>query len=283
MTTGNLLLLGLSVLLSAGRNAISKKTATVSRGGREFFLSQTLLFLSAALLLGVGCVRTLRVSGLTVVLGVIYGVLLVLAQWMLTVALRSGNTSLCSVVYSFGFLLPTLSGALFWQETFTVRDGVGLALAVCVILLSAKREKGSGSPMPHILVAMLASGGLGIMQKVQQSSPEPEEKGVFLLIAFLVATLASLVALLTCKKAPTEQQKTDWISPVLTGLCFGGANLCNTVLAGAVKSAVVFPTQNIGTVLLSTLFGMALFGERFTKKTAAVLLLATATVLVFAI
>lgn len=283
MTAGNLLLLGLSVLLSAGRNAISKKTATVSRGRREFFLSQTLLFLSAALLVGVGCVRTLRTSGLTVLFGVIYGVLLILAQWMLTAALRSGNTSLCSVVYSLGFLLPTLSGTLFWQESFTARDGVGLALAVGVILLSAKSEKGSASPMPHILVAMLASGGLGIMQKVQQTSPTPEEKGAFLFIAFLVATLASLTAFLVCKKEPSEQQKKDRLSPILTGLCFGGANLCNTVLAGAMKSAVVFPTQNIGTVLLSTLFGMALFGERLTKKTAAVLLLCITTVLVFTV
>ena len=282
MTAGNLLLLGLSVLLSAGRNAISKRTATGAGEGRDFFLSQTLLFLSAALLLGVGSVRTLRASGLTVLLGVIYGVLLVLAQWMLTAALRSGSTSLCSVVYSLGFLLPTLSGTLFWEESFTPKDGVGLALAVTVILLSAKRERGASTPMPHILAAMLASGGLGIMQKVQQTSPAPEEKGVFLLVAFLVATLASLTALLTCKKG-SKATKKDWLSPVLTGLCFGGANLCNTVLAGAVKSAVVFPAQNIGTVLLSTLLGILFFAERVTKKTAAVLLLCIATVLVFTV
>ena len=148
MTTENLLILGLSVLLSAGRNAVSKRTAVDMTDKRGFFLSQTVLFLCAALLLAVGSVRTLSASPLTLLYGVIYGVLLVLAQWMLTLSLARGNTSLCSVVYSLGFVLPTLSGTLFWNESFTLRDGVGLALAISVILLSAKREKGSGSPMP---------------------------------------------------------------------------------------------------------------------------------------
>lgn len=282
MTAENLLLLGASVLLSAGRNAVSKRTAVDMTDKRGFFLSQTVLFLSAALLLGAGSLRAPRTSGITLLYGVIYGVLLVLAQWMLTVSLARGNTSLCSVVYSLGFVLPTLSGALFWKESFTVRDGVGLALAVTVILLSAKREKETrSSPMPYILIAMLASGGLGIMQKVQQTSSAPEEKGVFLLVAFLVATLASLTAFLCCKREEAPH-RTPLVAPVLTGLCFGGANLCNTVLAGAMKSAVVFPTQNIGTVLLSTVLGMALFGEKMTLKTAVVLFFCIITVLVFA-
>ncbi len=283
---GDLSYLLLSVALSAGRSIASKKTATAAKEMSVFFFCQSVLFFSASvLLIAVNGHVFSAVSAITVLYGVLYGVLLVLSQWMFVIALRSGSASLCTVIYSLGFVLPTVSGALFWGEEFTAVHVVGLLLALAVILLTAKREKGAGDRktfMPYILLAMLASGGLGILQKVQQSSQAAGEKGAFLVIAFALAFLCSLIAFLLChKKIRLSLENT--VYPLLTGVCFGGANLCNTVLAGRMESAVFFPVQNIGTILLSALLSVVLCKEKMTGKTAAVLLLGSLCVVVFSL
>ena len=86
------------------------KKANTNGKKADFFLSQTVLFGVAALilLLYVLCAPT-EISAVTYGYGMIYGVLLILSQWMFTLALKNGKTSVCSVVYSLGFILPTFS------------------------------------------------------------------------------------------------------------------------------------------------------------------------------
>ena len=283
----NLLYLALSVSLSAGRNVVSKKTAVTSGNRAQFFLSQTVLFAFAAAVLAVIGIKDLvNVSFLTVFYGVIYGVLLILSQWMLTLALKGCNTSVCSVVYSLGFLLPTVSGVIFWNETFTVLNIFGVLAAVGVIVLTSngrgKEQNGKTNFVAFIFIAMVASGGLGIMQKVQQMSKVADQKGAFLLIGFVFAFLCSFAAFLICK-GRLNTTKIKIISPAITGICFGGANLCNTILAGRMKSAVFFPVQNVTTILLTTVLSILLFKEKLTLKTIIILLLGVTVILLFSV
>lgn len=285
---GNTLYLFISVLLSAGRNITSKKTAIFTNKKASFFLSQTILFGSAALLLlFLGIKSAVGMEKSTLLFGLIYGTLLILSQWMFTVALRSGNTSVCSVVYSLGFILPTLSGSLFWDEAFNSLQWIGVSVSVVIILLTAKKgkkekKKNSKSFVSYILIAMLSSGGLGIMQKVQQSSEAANEKGAFLLVAFSFAFCCSLAAFFfTFEKTAFNVQ--TFFYPTVTGLCFGGANFCNTALAGKMKSAVFFPLQNISTILFTTLFGIVVFREKLTPKTTVILILGIAVIVLFSV
>lgn len=282
-----LIYLLLSVSLSTGRNVVTKKTATAAKDRAQFFLSQAMLFAAATVLLLVFAWKDLGIiAPITWGYGLIYGTLLILSQWMLTLAMGKGSTGICTVIYSLGFLLPTLSGVLFWNETFDLFDGAGALTAVAVILLTAKgRPQGKGqgeSFVPAILVAMAASGGLGIMQKLQQSTPAAQQNGAFLLIAFSLAFLCSSLAFLLCGKKPVLHKGCSFY-PALTGLLFGGANFCNTVLAGRMKSAVFFPLQNVSTILLSTVLGILLFREKLTGKTVLLLILGIGVVLLFSL
>ena len=287
MTKENLLILAVSVSLSAGRNLTSKKTAVSFRKRADFFLSQTVLFGTAAVFFAVYVFLQLtQISCVTWVYGLIYGILLILSQWMFTLALKRGNTSVCSVVYSLGFILPTVFGSVFWKENFPLQHGVGVILAVLVILLSAKKGSDPAGPvksyLPFLLIAMISSGGLGILQKVQGTSAAAREKGMFLLIAFGLAFGVSALAWLffgNKDKTPAKLSPT----PFLTGLCFGGANLFNTILAGQMNSVVFFPLQNISTILLTVLLGIVLFREKITRKTVSILAFVIAIILLFSL
>lgn len=277
----------LSVTLSSGRNIITKKTAVSTGKPCQFYFSQTMLFAAAVLLL-------LVLSGgipdsaqqITLYLGLGYGVLLILSQWMLTKAMSHGSTSICSVVYSMGFLIPTVSGVLFWNESFTVFQLLGILSAVAVILLSAKRNPGETNSktsfVPYILVAAAASGGLGILQKLQQSSEAAGETQAFLLIAFTLALSCSGIRFLLCKEK-SDAVRSNIVLPPATGLLFGGANFCNTVLTGQLKSAVFFPVQNVSTILISTVLGLLLFHEKPGPKSVGTILLGILVILLFSI
>jgi glucose uptake protein GlcU len=44
------------------------------------------------------------------------------------------------------------------------------------------------------------------------------------------------------------------------------SNLLNTFLAGALDSAIFFPAINIGSIVMSTVFGLIFYKEKLTKK-----------------
>lgn len=275
------LLLSLSIILSTGRNIFSKKISDVRFGTKSFFLYQGFLFLSgAAALILFGKIQLTEIAISTVIYAIIYALLLIFAQWFYTAALADGNTGVCSTVYSMGFIFPTLSGAILWSESFSVIDALGILSAVSAIAVSGLRH-GPGANCKKsyyfvpLIIAMLSSGGLGILQKIQQKSAYAEQKSIFLLIAFLLAAAISFTIAPAAKKhadsEPVSKKKIAVASSV--GIFFGCCNLLNTTLAGLLPSAIFFPTLNIGSIFLSMLCGIILFKEKISKKEIAVLIL----------
>lgn len=280
------LLLGLSVVLSTGRNLLSKNLSNVRFRTRPFFWCQSALFLCGAVALVLfGKISSGVVAYQTLIYAAIYAILLIFAQWFYTAALAKGNTALCSTVYSLGFILPTLSGAILWAESFSFLDLLGIMCAISAVIVSglksqAKEKATKSYYFIPLVIAMLASGGLGIVQKLQQKSAYAEQKSIFLLIAFTLAAVISLIFSLFAKKQgdpPFRRGKLAVASCI--GVCFGCCNLLNTTLAGLLDSAIFFPTLNIGVILLSMICGVIFFKERISKKEIVVLILGGVSIL----
>jgi len=179
-------------------------------------------------------------------------------------------------VYSMGFILPTLSGSVFFGEQFSLPDVFGFLCASLAVIISgySRQDKRTqeGRYFLPLLIAMLASGGLGIMQKVQQRSDSADEKTVFLIIAFILAALISLAAYFAAgKRAPEKPDRKTFLFSAGIGAAFGSCNLLNTALAGLLPSAIFFPSLNIGVILMTMLCGIILFKERPGKRELLVL------------
>lgn len=278
------LLLGLSVVLSTGRNLFSKNLSDIRFGTKPFFLCQCALFLcgSAALVL-FGKISIGVVAYQTLIYAAVYAILLIFAQWFYTAALAKGNTALCSTVYSLGFILPTLSGAILWAESFSFLDLLGVLCAISAVIVSSGKPQlktGKSYYFAPLVIAMLASGGLGIVQKLQQKSAYAEQKSIFLLIAFTLAAVISLLFSLFAKnQGDTSFRRGKLAVASCIGVCFGCCNLLNTTLAGLLDSAIFFPTLNIGVILLSMICGVIFFKERISKKEIVVLILGGVSIL----
>ena len=290
MDTVSAFLLLLSIALSSGRNLLSKNISDTVFGERRFFIYQTAIFSSGAFILLLANIgKGGAVSSVTLFYSICYALLLLSAQWCYTVALKNIDVSVCATVYSLGFIFPTISGMLFWSEPVSLFKIVGIIIVIPTIILAGTVSKNAnikhGSPefIVFLIIAMLASGGLGIVQKLQQKSMYTDQKNAFVFIAFLIASAFSFICAMTFKtnNEGIKIPKLTFASGV--GVCFAVCNLLNTILAGRLESAIFFPTLNIGNILLSLVLSSILFKERFTKKHFLILLLGMTSILLISL
>lgn len=279
------LLLLLSASLASLRNVLTRGFASFSFKKREFFGIQALIF-------GFGSITLLIVNffsfrGLAVYtffLALIYGVLLVCAQWFYTIALSKGKIALCATVYSFGFLIPTLSGAIFWDEKITGWGMMGILIAIPVLIISGVSKKSEAdnkssiSYFPPLILALICSGGLGIVQKIHQNSVYSSQLNSFILVAFVFCFVISFLFFLFLKKGSAKLQSKNFAFCIVIGVFFAICNLLNTYLAGKHNSSVFFPAINISSILFSLILSLIIYKEKPTKKDSIVLLLSIASI-----
>lgn len=271
-----------SVILGVGRNILSKTISGISPKIATFYLMQGIIFSSGGVILACYPDTFKSISTQTAILAFIYGLLLITAQWNFTSALSTGNTSVCVTVYSMGFVLPTLSGMFFWGEEISFLKIIGIILAAATVIVSGggKKEKSDSKKyLIPLILSMLASGGLGILQKIHQSSPHPEEKSAFIFLAFVLAAAFSFGRIMFCKEKRIKILKIHIISAALVGICFSACNLLNTILAGLLETAVLFPVLNISSIFAAMIFCLIFFREKLTAGNYLVLGLGTGAIL----
>lgn len=138
-----------SVGCLTARAAFSKKLgACAATSG--FFRTQALLYVFAAVTVGVPNVKTLRhLSAETAALGAAYGVLTLPAQGLYTAALKTIPVSSCAMVYSFGFVIPAVFGTLACKEPVSPAKICSVLLCAVAIVFSAPRggERARKTPL----------------------------------------------------------------------------------------------------------------------------------------
>lgn len=279
-------LLLLSACFASVRNVLTKGFSSFSFKSREFFGIQATIFgVGSLALLIVNIVSFDGFSLYTLFLALIYGIMLLCAQWCYTIALTKGKTAICATLYSFGFLIPTLSGAIFWHEAITVFGYLGILIVIPVLIISGMGKKSddkkssSKAYLPPVIIALISSGGLGVVQKIQQKSAYASQTKMFILLAFTFCFITSLMFFLFLKKGENKIQSRNLISCSVIGVFFATCNILNTYLAGRLNSAIFFPLINIGSILLSLLLGFIIYRERLTKKDVCVLLLSALAII----
>lgn len=286
MTPAAMLLLAVSVGCSTARAIYSKKLGS-DRNDRCFYRIQALVFAVAAAVIGVVNINDIGCPSPTALfLSFAYGILTVSSQWTYTVALTKAPVSTCAMVYSFGFILPTVLGTVLWSEAVTVLKIISILLCIGTIILTSfqqEKDKLTGLPV-SLIIAMLSSGGLGLVQKIQQKSDAYDETGIFLFLAFVLAMLFFLTASVSKRKRPVQKAKADprLILHILTvGASMALANTANTLLAGLLPSAIVFPIVNVGVILASFTISVTVLKERLNKRQIAAFCFGVTAILLF--
>ncbi|MBQ8388145.1 MAG: EamA family transporter [Clostridia bacterium] len=224
-----------------------------------------------------------QASVFTIVLGVVFGIVTALQGITNIVALQVGPMSYTSVIISFSTLISAMSGVMFFGESLGWAQIVGMVLMLASFVLAAKSDgdekKANLKWLLLCLIAFIATGGIGVMQKVHQSSEYRSELNAFLIIAFIssavfCAIFAALLKKRENRSAQAKEKQNKSIKQaylmlgimVAAGVCVAVNNKLNLYLSGVMDSAVFFPIVNGGGLVLATLAAVLLFREKLSKK-----------------
>ena len=118
---------------------------------------------------------------------------------------------------------------------------------------------------------------------MHQSSVDKENLEAFLIIGFVLAAGLAFGFLVSYGRSIPEESERDIkvsVYPICAGLCFGLVSILNTLLAGRLPSAIIFPTLNVGIMMMCLIFGMILFNEKPNGRQIIAFCLGIATILV---
>lgn len=233
-----------------------------------------------------------RASLFTVLLGVLFGAVTALQGVTNMAALQLGPLSYTTVIISFSTLISALSGVLFFGESIGALQIVGVVLMLASFAMANGGETGERRANLHWLVlcivAFLATGAIGVMQKIHQSSAFKDELNAFLVIAFAVSALFSGVFALFLRRKERDSRapKKDRGGMIrliflmlVSGVCGAVNNKLNLYLSGVIDSVVFFPVVNGGGLVMTTLASLLIFKERLRVKQWIGILFGIASVL----
>ena len=218
--------------------------------------------------------------GTAAALGAFSGLLYLLNFMLLQWNIRESGMVLSSASMKLGgVLVPVLVSMLFFGGTLHTRQIVGTALAFAAILLM-NLERGAfrlDGLKSGLLCLLLCSGITDSMAGIYDQAGVPAFRNHYLFFTFLAALLIALGSALFKKEKP---RSADLLFGVLVGVPNYFSSRFLLLSLEQVPAVVVYPVFSIGTLLIISIIGIAIFREHLSRqKLCAMVLIAAALLL----
>jgi len=246
----------------------------------DVYIMSTFKLLSCGLILFALNGFQLKASSFTILLGIAFGLIVSLNTIFTALAVKTGPWSYTMIILNASTIITSLSGILFFNDPplkFTKYIGIGLMFISLILSISSNKEDEKKSNVIWFifaLIAMLTCAGIGLLQKVHQSSDYKNELMVFLIFSFLISSVISfIIYLIVRNKENKEGIKPEKIkisyfilSMLFLGLYTAAIHTINLYLSGVVNSAVFFPIVNGVPLMGSLIISFLVFKEKLEKK-----------------
>lgn len=261
----------LKITLQSGFSKKSDKSLYDSVFYNMFMFLMAAVFFSPFLLNG-------SIERLTLIQGIIMGILSVVFQFFYICAFSKGKMTLTVIINNFSMLLPIGVSYYMFNEPIGFMKSIGILLAlVSLVLVTAKGKKESIAKksdnmlwLACMVLVFLSNGFISINQKIYSKTAPNFQVFAFVAIAYISATVISAVILIAMKLL-NHQNKSKLNSKMLisgasAGVIIGIFQCLNTYAASVIDGAVLYSSYNCATSILSAVVGRVLFKERLSKK-----------------
>lgn len=218
--------------------------------------------------------------GLAVVLGVVSGMLYLLNFVLLQRNIRLNGVVLSSASMKLGaVLIPVVAAMLLFHERMKGLQLAGAMLAMTAILL-INLEKGGvhqGRRKIDLLLLLAVSGVTDTMANLYDKAGAEALRNHYLFYTFLAALFLAFVMALRKGERATAA---DVVSGVLIGIPNYFSARFILLALGQIPAVVVYPVYSVGTIIVITLVGLAVFHEKLSgRKAGAMALILAALIL----
>ncbi|MBO5069559.1 MAG: hypothetical protein J6C37_04275 [Roseburia sp.] len=311
-------LLIISIFMSVLKNILSKYGDAEFEGVSALFKLNSIVALVTtvmAFMMGGRFIGGLNMA--SIVLCIVNAITAILAQVFFIRSVAAGSVTVSSLFYACGFIIPTIWGAIYYQEEITSLQILGL-LVLCVSLWlgtqkdeignenctenescaenksctenESSMEKGMSSRQGFsvkwlvlTLMAMFFSGILGVIQKIFSMSEQSHMMNDFLVTAFLIMFLLTLVGYVVIGKGLRKGSPKFYTLAGAMGIATGLINMLNIYLAGKLPSIIVFPATNGGIIVATALASAVVFREKLSGRQKLSIILGVVSIIVIGV
>lgn len=225
----------------------------------------------------INCSRCLTFSMIT---GGLFISLFVLISY---VTVKQG-ASISVIASKMALLIPILLSIIIYDEALSASLITGIIISIPALFLTAKKENNTIKNYLWPIVLFLGSGLLDFCLKVGQKQildqwSEQELTSITFLSSFICGLLYGSIS-----------GKLKWSKKViLFGVLLGVPNffsiffLFNALSAFPNDAAIIFPLNNIGIILITSLFALLLFKEKISKTNFLGILLCIVAIVLISI
>ena len=210
---------------------------------------------------------TQQLSLFTFLLGIIFGLVVVISGIFSLQALATGPMHITLLITTSSMIIPTLSG-VFFGEKFSPLKLLCVFVLIFFLYLCLEKigsSKASVKWFIYCAITFVLSGATGVLQKIHQSSVYKTESGGFLFSAFLCSVIISLIF---GKKElkPTLCSKRLLLFSIICGICTFTMHFINLKMSGIIPSQLFFPVVNGVPLVLSMILSVTLFKESLSPR-----------------
>jgi uncharacterized membrane protein len=225
---------------------------------------------------GIAVTRPWRIEMPTALL---LGVLFIALFYLTALSSQRAGVAATSVASKMSLVLTVLFAVLFLGERPSTIGWIGIGLALVAVPLASYARGAPGARGAWLMPALLFVGNAAIditINKVQRDLLTPMTEPLFPTLVFAVAGTIGFGALAMRGELRTVLQP----KALIGGIVLGSMNyaslyfLVTTLARSGLASSSVFPLLNIGVILISTVIGLALFGDRLRRVQAGGIALA---------
>ena len=205
----------------------------------------------------------------TVGMGVINGILYLLAFLLLHYNMKRNGVVLASTFMKLGLLVSMAVSVIFFREMPGVIQWIGFAIAIgAIILINYEKGGDTGAAGGQMwLIVLLVVAGLGdAMAKVFESYGDTAYSGQFFIYTFFFDLIACIFLLVKNGEKPSLKE-------IGYGLALGIPNFFSArLLLKSIEhlpAVLVYPTVSVAIILVVTMVGLAFFKEKLKPRQLA--------------
>lgn len=241
------------------------------------------------LILGQTVNGRLQFSSYTVMMGMLAGVFVIAGGMCLLGAMATGPLSLTILIFSMYVIVPTILSILFLEEKVTICQVVGMLLILVVLIISNPKGEKEQKQKSRIwwflcLGSVVGTGLSNFIMKVHQYHRPNQEIFEYSISSYVAGIIcAAMLAGIFYRKERRIDGSTTYrftwgtfFGPAVgMAVTEGIANMGNLYNASRMSAIILYPVSQLGTLMLTVIFGMLVLKEKLTKMSVICLVLGT--------
>lgn len=219
----------------------------------------------------------------------IIGCVFIAMFYIMAISSQKVGVAITSVANKMSLVIPVIAGVILYSESLAGLKLVGVIAAIVAVVMVTFPAKKLELDWKYLILPLIIFAGSGFLDTffkyVETHQIESDEIAVFSASLFLVAAMVGTIVLIGSRLKNGEVLETK---SIIGGFALGIPNyfsihfLLMALNLPNMESTMVFPINNTGIVLLSTLLAIVLFKEKLTNLNWGGIALAVLSIILIA-